>query len=149
MATKYGNALVPIGGGPNGVQNVNAWQYIGAAGATDTIQMSQSLNELIPAFTTLFGWNLTVSAHNTGSPACNIGYASTDGDATTTNATDLTYFASALAISAAGKYGFQAANSKPPRTIPKDAWPVITMSGAALTATTLTLTISSRYDGSP
>lgn len=149
MATKFGNALVPVGGGPNGIENVNAWQYIGAAGSTDTIQMSQSLNEKIPAFTTLFGFSLVVSAHNTGSPAASIGYASTDGDVTTTFATDLTYFANAVAIASAGNYGRQAANVNPPRTIPKDAWPVITMSGAALTATTLTLTITSRYDGSP
>lgn len=154
MATKYGNALYPVGvgGGGGASEQVNYWQYVGAAGATDTIQMSQNLNEVLPQFTILGAAVLVVGQHNTGAPACDIGYAATDGDTSTINgvkATDLTYWNSAINISAAGRYGVAATNANKPVTLPKDAWPVLTMHTASITGTTLTLSVFSRYDGTP
>jgi len=150
MATVYGNALFPVGSGtPNGVENANVWQYNAVAVVSGTkIQMSQLPGEAIPQFTTLLGMNLVVSAANTAAANVDVGYAAVDGDVTTTGATDLTYFANALDVHTAGNYGRKSTNTNVPRNIPKDAYPVITTHGATMTAL-LTLTITSRYDGSP
>lgn len=151
MTIRYGNALGPVAAGPNGLDNTNLYQYTGIANNGDTVQMSQNLNEVIPAFTRLLGMFLCVSAANTGGPTLDVGYAATDGDVTTPGATNLTYFASGLSVSSAGRYGTPASPGNAPFQIPKDAWPVITVASGNLdlTGETLTFGIQSRYEGSP
>lgn len=144
MANKVGTTLFPAecAATENGAVGTLIYTYAAGAASGDTITFSGDQLGKIPNGAILLDSQLLIPGSTTSLTA-SVGYQSTDGDTSTTNATNTTFFNSATAVATAGRYAPTSLNA--PVVLPKDAWPIVTIGGASLPATAITLRISYLY----
>lgn len=144
MANKIGTTLfvAECNSNENGNRGELIYTYAGGAASGDTITFSGDVAGKLPNGAILLASSLLIPGA-TASLTASVGYASTDGDVTATNATNTTYFNSATAVATAGRYAEVSAN--PYLLLPKDAWPIVTIGGASLPAGAISLRISYLY----
>lgn len=120
--------------------------YTGTANSGDTITFSGDPAGYLPAGAILISSQLLTPVSKTAMTA-SVGYASTDGDVTTANATNATYFNNAQSIATAGRLNANSLNA--PIEIPKNAWARVTIGGANMPSQTVSLRVVFQYPGPP
>ena len=134
----------PLGGQFGGVTpygNLTTLRYLLQTTAAGIVAMSNAVaavavNDAIsfeyplPAGFLIEDLQVIVSDHFGASVTCDIGFAYADGVDDTNYPQDLTYFGSALALSAAAR--LRTTSAKALFALPKDAYLVVTVKGAAI-----------------